>query len=72
MLLQESQDAGMLGKEAGAEVLRCKWLWGSSCCCRIREGDGRTAVQLASYKAAQHLHAASVSLRKLQKHLLGL
>lgn len=28
-------------------------------------------MQLASYKAAQHLHAASSSLLKLQKHLLG-
>lgn len=70
MLVQESQDAGMLRKEAGAEVLRCKmalWvfllLWD--------KGAGWTAVQLASYKAAQHLHAASVSLLKLQTHQLG-
>lgn len=26
MLMQESQDVGVLGKEAGAEVLICKWL----------------------------------------------
>lgn len=32
---------------------------------------GWTAMQLASYKAAQHLHAVSASLLKLQKHLLG-
>lgn len=30
-----------------------------------------TAMQLASYKAAQHLHAVSVCLFKLQKHVLG-
>lgn len=68
--LQESQDAGMLGKEVGAEVLRCKWLWGSSWCCGTREGAGWTAMQPASSEAAQHLHAAAISLLKPQKDLL--
>lgn len=70
MLVQESQDTGMLGKDAGAEVLRGKWPWGSSWCCGTREGAGWTAVQLASSEAAQHLHAGSVCLPKLQKDLL--
>lgn len=71
-LLQESQNAGMLGNEAGAEVSRdANGSGGPPGAGRQGKGAGWTGVQLALSKAARHLHAASASLFKPQKDPRG-